>query len=91
MTSTGDFYDLLRRKLEGTEITVHALYRRVKMGLAGKEYYLTGLFEKGDTKKYFDAKMESDQLPTADWEINALAEHIAGELRKAFKPSILMN
>lgn len=91
MTSTGDFYDLLRRKLEGTDITVHALYRRVKTGLAGKEFYLTGLIEKGDTKKYFDAKMVDDQLPVLDHEVNELAEHVVAAIRGAFKPSILMN
>lgn len=91
MTSLGDFNDLLKRKLDGTGIVVHALYRRVKPGLAGKEYFLTGLIEQGDTKKYFDAKMDTDQLPSVDADVQALAEHVAGELRNAFKTRLLMN
>lgn len=90
MTSTGDFYDLLRRKLEGTGIVVHALYRRVKPGLVGKEYFLTGLVERDDTRKYFDAKLLSDQLPSGK-EAEVFADDIVAQLKAQVRPVILMN
>lgn len=90
MTALGDFNRLLKGKLEGTGIVVHALYRREKRGLAGKEYYLTGMFEIGDARKYFDVKMEKDALPS-DKEAELLADDIAAQLRALNKPVILMN
>lgn len=90
MPSLGDFNDLLKKKLEGSGIILHALYRRKKIGLAGPEYYLTGMVERGSDRKYFDTKLEKDDLPEAK-ECELLAEDVATQLKSTYKPVILMN
>lgn len=90
MPDLGDFNDMLKKQLGGSGIVVHALYRRVKMGLAGKEYYLTGMFERGDMRKYFDVKLSKDRLPD-EKECELLALDVANQLKSTFKPVILMN